>query len=80
MPHLTSHTIFSQLSKVRALCLALLLLFGLGSTSFLAAQITADRAQLEKEKIAIQKRLREFDTVLRKTTDEKKFPSNNYAQ
>ncbi|MBR9774660.1 MAG: peptidoglycan DD-metalloendopeptidase family protein [Cytophagales bacterium] len=72
MPHLISHTIFSPLSKVKVLCLILIILFGLGSTSFLTAQITADRAKLEKEKIAIQKRLREFDNVLRKTTDEKK--------
>ncbi|WP_235114613.1 murein hydrolase activator EnvC family protein [Cyclobacterium qasimii] len=44
----------------------------MSSTSVLTAQITADRAKLEKEKSAIQKRLREFDLVLRKTTDEKK--------
>ena len=55
MPHLISHTIFSPLSKVKVLCLILIILFGLGSTSFLTAQITADRAKLEKEKIAIQK-------------------------
>lgn len=71
MLHLNFHTIFSQFSKVKVLCLALFLLFGLGSTSFLSAQITADRAKLEREKVAIQKRLREFDTVLRKTTNEK---------
>ncbi|EPR67899.1 putative membrane protein [Cyclobacterium qasimii M12-11B] len=48
------------------------MILGLSSTSVLTAQITADRAKLEKEKSAIQKRLREFDLVLRKTTDEKK--------
>lgn len=72
MTHLISHTIFSQFSRARVLCLILFLILGLSSTSVLTAQITADRAKLEKEKSAIQKRLREFDLVLRKTTDEKK--------
>jgi len=72
MTHSISHTIFSQFSGARVLCLTLFLILGLGSISFLTAQITADRAMLEKEKSAIQKRLREYDLVLRKTTDEKK--------
>ncbi|WP_339922740.1 peptidoglycan DD-metalloendopeptidase family protein [uncultured Cyclobacterium sp.] len=72
MTHLISHTIFNQLSQARVLGLILFLTLGLSTTSFLTAQITADRAKLEKEKSAIQKRLREFDLVLRKTTDEKK--------
>jgi septal ring factor EnvC (AmiA/AmiB activator) len=36
------------------------------------AQVTASRAELENEKAKIQKRLREFDTVLQRTTNEKR--------
>ncbi|MEX2512997.1 MAG: peptidoglycan DD-metalloendopeptidase family protein [Cyclobacteriaceae bacterium] len=35
-------------------------------------QITRNRDQLEKEKLTIQKRLREFDTILKQTTAEKR--------
>jgi septal ring factor EnvC (AmiA/AmiB activator) len=76
MIHSIFHTIFSPLSGFRLIGLTLFLLFGLGSFSYISAQITADRASLEKEKAAIQKRLREFDTILRKTTDEKKVSVN----
>lgn len=59
---------FSFFRSVFLLFFALLLLVGP-----LKAQITANRAQLEEEKARIQKRLREFDTVLKKTTDEKRI-------
>ncbi|AKP49853.1 murein hydrolase activator EnvC family protein [Cyclobacterium amurskyense] len=72
MTHSISHTIFNKFTGTRVLSLILFLAFGLGTFSQLNAQVTADRAKLEREKTAIQKRLREFDTVLKKTTDEKK--------
>ncbi|NHE55861.1 murein hydrolase activator EnvC family protein [Cyclobacterium plantarum] len=72
MTHSVFHITFK--SGAHACCFFLFFLFVLG---FLYhpkayAQITADRAELEKAKEAIQKRLREFDSVLKKTTNEKR--------
>lgn len=65
-----SHIIFkiSSHRSVFLLFFALILLVGRSP-----AQVTANRAVLEEEKAKIQKRLREFDTVLKKTTDEKRI-------
>lgn len=59
---------FSHHRSVFLLFFALLLLAGPSP-----AQVTANRAELEEEKARIQKRLREFDTVLKRTTNEKRI-------
>ncbi len=59
---------FSFHRSVFLLVFALLLMAGPS-----AAQVTANRAELEEEKARIQKRLREFDTVLKRTTNEKRI-------
>ncbi|WP_163381693.1 murein hydrolase activator EnvC family protein [Cyclobacterium sp. SYSU L10401] len=71
MTHSVFHITFKLRSGTFCFLLVFLLVFGLGNLPPALSQITADRAELEKEKEAIQKRLREFDTVLKKTTSEK---------
>lgn len=71
-----THSVFHITFKFRAhaFCFFLFFLFVLGLFNHpqALAQITADRAELEREKEAIQKRLREFDSVLKRTTNEKR--------
>ncbi|SHN21986.1 Septal ring factor EnvC, activator of murein hydrolases AmiA and AmiB [Cyclobacterium lianum] len=71
MTHSVSHIIFNFRSCTFCFFLFFVGFAWLGVFSPAFGQITADRAQLEREKEAIQKRLREFDTVLKRTTTQK---------
>lgn len=71
MTHSASHTIFNFFPRSFVFLLLCLLLWVLPTPNS-QAQVTASRAELEEEKARIQKRLREFDTVLKRTTDEKR--------
>ncbi|MEX0883509.1 MAG: peptidoglycan DD-metalloendopeptidase family protein [Cyclobacteriaceae bacterium] len=72
MIHSHSHTIFKKNPLDNPYFPILLALFFLVMSLPAMGQITRNRDQLEKEKSAIQKRLREFDTILKQTTAEKR--------
>lgn len=72
MIHLPSHIIFSHKKLDKNLSLTFLVLFLLAFAVPSVGQVGLDREQLEKEKALIQKRLREYDTILKQTTAEKR--------
>lgn len=68
MSRYLSHTIFNITLYSRSVVLLILTGLVVCFSIPVEGQVTRSRAQLEKEKEAIQKRLREYDNILRQTT------------